>query len=207
MTVVALSAAYGAGGSQIGPALAQRLGVPFVDRGIAIAVAERLEISVDAALAEEERGGGGLLEQLLAGFAGAYTGAPATLPDDVVTPREFHLAAREALLAQAATGEGVILGRGAAAALREDLSVLRVRLTGPAERRIEHAMRVRGLDRSAAKRAMRALDRAHGDYVRRFYDVDIDDPLLYHLVLDATAFGQDDCVELIERAVWALRAG
>ena len=34
MTLVAISASFGAGGSRIGPALAERLGVPFLDRAI-----------------------------------------------------------------------------------------------------------------------------------------------------------------------------
>lgn len=210
MTIIALSAAYGAAGSQIGPALAQRLGVPFVDRGIALAVAERLEVPVRDALAQEEPAAdrtGGLLERLLSGFVGAYTGAPAPLPADTVTPEDFHRASREALLSQAATGSGVILGRGAVAALRNDPRVLRVRLTGPVERRIEHAMRVRDIDRDTSERTVRALDRAHADYLRQFYDVDIDDPGLYHLTIDATAFATEVCVSLIELAVVAMAAG
>ncbi len=51
MTVVALSAAYGAGGSQIGPALADRLGVPFVDRAIPLEEAEEARRGVDRAQA------------------------------------------------------------------------------------------------------------------------------------------------------------
>ena len=51
MTLVALSAAYGAGGVRIGSALADRLGVPFLDRAIPSAVAARLSVSVDAAVA------------------------------------------------------------------------------------------------------------------------------------------------------------
>ncbi len=204
MTIIALSAAYGAAGSRIGPALAERLGVPFIDRGIALAVAERLDISVDDALAHEEPSGKSLLERVLSGFLGADPGAPALLPADAVTPEDFHRASQQALLSQAATGRGVILGRGAAAALRNDPRVLRVRLTGPVERRIEHAMRVRGLDRDTAERTLRALDRTHADYLRQFYDVDILDPGLYHLVVDATSFGADVCVELIATAADAL---
>ena len=82
--------------------------------------------------------------------------------------------------------------------------MLRVRLTGPVERRIEHAMRVRGLDRDTTERTLRALDRAHADYLRQFYDVDILDPGLYHLVIDATSFGAGVCVELIATAAEAL---
>jgi Cytidylate kinase-like family len=203
MTLIALSAAYGAAGSQIGPALAERLDVPFIDRGIALAVAERLDISVDDALAHEAPSEKGLLERLLSGFVGGDPGAPNPLPPDVVTPQDFHRASQEALLAQAATGRGVILGRGAAAALRHDPRVLRVRLTGPVERRIGHAMRVRGLDRDTAERTLNALDRTHADYLRQFYDVDILDPGLYHLVLDATAFDSEVCIDMIVTAVEA----
>jgi cytidylate kinase len=204
MTIIAMSAAYGAAGSQVGPALAEHLGVPFIDRGIALAVAERLDISVDDALAHEEPPSQGLLERLLSGFSGGYPAAPAPLPADVVTPQDFHRASQEALLAQAATGRGVILGRGAVAALRQDPRVLRVRLTGPVERRIKHAMRVRGLDRDTAERTVHALDRTHADYLRQFYDVDILDPGLYHVMLDATSFEVDVCVDIIATAVDAL---
>jgi hypothetical protein len=207
MTLIALSAAYGAAGSQIGPTLAQRLGVPFIDRGIALAVAERLDISIDDALAHEEPSSKSLLERVLSGFLGADPGAPAPLPADTVTPEDFHRASQEALLSQAATGRGVILGRGAVAGLRADPHVLRVRLTGPVGRRVEHAMRVRDLDRETAARTVRALDRAHADYLRQFYDVDILDPGLYHLMLDATAFSADVCVDIIVTAVEAFAAG
>lgn len=203
MTIIAMSAAYGAAGSQVGPALAERLGVPFIDRGIALAVAERLDISVDEALAHEEPSSKGLLERLLSGFLGG-PGAPAPLPADVVTPQDFHRASQDALLAQAATGRGVILGRGAVAALRQDPRVLRVRLTGPVERRIEHAMRIRGLDRDTAERTVHALDHTHADYLRQFYNVDILDPGLYHLMLDATSFDAEVCVDIIATAAEAL---
>jgi Cytidylate kinase-like family len=206
MTLVAVSAAYGAAGSHIAPAVAQRLGVPFVDRAIPLEVADRLEIPVEDALAHEERPGGSLVERLLSGFRGADTGAPAPLPPDIVSAEDFHRASREVLLARAATGDGVILGRGAVAALREDPRVLRVRLTGPVNRRIEQALRLGAPGREAAERALRQLDRAHADYLRQFYDVDIDDSSLYHLVIDATAFAPEIVIDLIAQAAVEMAA-
>src|SRR5690349_21256314 len=55
MHVVTISATYGAGGSVVGPAVAERLGVPFVDRAIPTAVAGRLAISLDEALHPDEQ--------------------------------------------------------------------------------------------------------------------------------------------------------
>ena len=200
LKLVALSAAYGAGGSLIGPDLARRLGVPFVDRGIQMAVAHQLDIPLDDAIAHEQPHGNGLLHRLLAGFLGADGGAPTPLPAETFTPEDFHQASRDALLSQASTGEGVILGRGAAPALRRDPRALRVRITGPEERRLEQAMRLGQLDRDAAARALRNMDRTHAEYVRQFYEVEIDDPSLYHLIIDATAMPPPTCVAMIEMA-------
>ena len=54
MTLVTLSAPYGAGGSQVGPEVAERLDVPFVDRAIPTAVAERLAVPLRDAVDRDE---------------------------------------------------------------------------------------------------------------------------------------------------------
>jgi cytidylate kinase len=206
MTLVALSASYGAGGSLIGPAVAERLGVPFVDRAIPVAVAQRLEVPVDDAQAFDERGGDGWFDRLLRGFIGADVGAPAPVPSESFTSEDFARATEEVLLRQAATGEGVILGRASVIVLREDARVLRVRLDGPAPGRVEQAMRLGGIDHDAAEQALRKLDRTHAEYARRFYGGDITDPCLYHLMIDSTAIAIDACVELIVLAAQSLAA-
>ena len=204
MTVVAMSAAYGAQGSLVGPALARRLDVPFVDRVIAMRVAARLDVTVDEAIGLWEPPDRSFLERLLSSFLGADTGAPIGPPPDIVSPDDFRREAEAAVLEQAATGEGVILGRGAVAALRDHPHVLRVRLSGPRDRRLAQAMDLGEMDQATAIAAMRRLDRYHADYLRRFYDVDIDDPALYHLAIDATTMDTETCVELIELAARAI---
>jgi hypothetical protein len=202
--LVALSAAYGAGGQWIGTAVASRLGVPFVDRAIARAVAARLEVPIDEALQQEEPPGSTLLERLLSSFVGVDTGAPVALPAEMVTAEDFHIASQHALLEQAGAGEGVILGRGAAAALRDDPRVLRVRLSGPVEARLRRALAVNDIDETTALRTLRRLDRTHAEYFRQFHDVDIDDPSLYHLTIDSTAMPLEACVDLVELAANAV---
>ena len=200
MKLVAISAAYGAGGSRVAPAVAERLEVPFVDRAIPLEVAERLEVSVDDAAAHDDQISGGWLERMLRGFVGGDAGMPNPLPAEILTADDFRQATEEVLLQQAATGSGVILGRGGAIVLRDDPRVLRVRLTGPVERRVQQAVSVEGLDRGAAERALRQFDRTHSEYAKQFYGVDRDDPSLYHLMLDSTVIPLDTCVELIVQA-------
>jgi cytidylate kinase-like protein len=205
MTVVAISAAYGARGSLIGPELARRLGVPFVDRALTHKVAGALEVSVEEAHQHWEPRSQSFLERILSSFHGVDAGAPVGPPPETNSAEDFRRAAEAAVLEQAATGEGVILGRGSVAALREHAHVLRVRLTGPADRRLAIAMELSGLPKQEASAAMRRLDRYHADYLREFYDVDIDDPALYHLAIDATALDVEPCVALIVTAVGAIR--
>jgi cytidylate kinase len=206
MTLVALSASYGAGGSVIGPALAERLGVPFIDRAIPLAVADRLQVPYDDAVAHEEASAG-WLERVLRGFMGADAGAPAPLPADTLSSEDFRRATEEVLLGQAQTGEGVILGRGAVVVLRSsEPGALRVRLDGPPEARVRQAMQLDpGLDAESAERARAQFDRTHAAYFQQFYGVDVCDPSLYHMALDSTAIVLDVCVELIARAAGALR--
>ena len=202
--LIALSAAYGAGGRFIGIAVASRLEVPFVDRAITRSVAGRLDVTLDEALAHEEPPSRTLLEWLLASFASADAGTPVTLPADGATVEDFHAALAEAVREQAAAGEGVILGRGGVAALREDPRALRVRLSGPVPGRLARAMAVTDVDEATARRTLRRLDRTQAAYLQQFHGVDIDDPGLYHLTIDSTAMPLEACVDLIERAATAV---
>lgn len=204
MTVVAISAAYGAHGSVVGQRVAEALGVPFVDRVISAKVAGVLDVSVTEAESQWDPPGRSFLERVLASFHGVDTGAPVGPPPASASPEDFRHAAEQAVLEQADTGHGVILGRGAVAALRDRANVLRVRLDGPPEERLRQALQVTGLDERDTRAAMHRLDSYHASYMREFYEVDISDPTLYHLAIDATAFDVVTCVELIELAARAI---
>jgi cytidylate kinase len=205
MTLVALSASYGAGGSLIGPALAQRLDVPFLDRAIPAAVAQRLDVSLDdAAALDEESAGSSFIERMLRGFIGTDLGAPTPVPPEAFTAEDFRRATEEILVRQADSGEGVILGRGSVIVLRDDPRVMRVRLHGPPERRARQAMAIADISEETARETLQRMDRTHADYARHFYGVDIHDPSLYHLMLDSTAIELQICVELIATAASSL---
>ncbi|HWN35978.1 MAG TPA: cytidylate kinase family protein, partial [Pseudonocardia sp.] len=66
MYVVTLSAAFGAGGGVVGPAVAERLDVPFIDRAIPAAVANDLGVSLEDAMSRDEQVKGWLSRMLAA---------------------------------------------------------------------------------------------------------------------------------------------
>src|SRR3954451_20318183 len=86
MTIVTVSAAYGAAGAIVGPQLAERLGVPFLDRAIPSEVAERLAIPLEEVFARDESVGGLLSRVALRlapiGLAFGAETAPDAVDDD-----------------------------------------------------------------------------------------------------------------------------
>lgn len=200
-SVITISASYGAGGSVVGPQVAERLGVRFVDRAIPVAVSARLAVPLDDALAHEERPHQ-TLRQLMPLFNSAiqmFAGAP--VPPEMLEHdgREF-LATTEQVLHEYAASGAVILGRAAAVVLGDVPNALHVRLDGPAERRVTQAIGLQDVDLTTAKEQLRTADLSREAYVRHWYHVDPRDPSLYHLVLDSTTIDLDTCVELIALA-------
>ena len=110
--LVTISASYGAGGSQIGPALAQRLGVEFLDRAIPTRVADRLEVPLDDALAHDESLGDAI-GRLASSFALLPELAGAMVQAGVLAGEDYRRET-ERLIREHAAGGAVILGRAGA---------------------------------------------------------------------------------------------
>jgi cytidylate kinase len=205
MHVVTISATYGAGGAVVGPAVADRLGVPFVDRAIPVAVANDLGIPVDDALSRDERVKGWLSRMLAATapLSAEWMVGPdharTALLSDVAVLRCTEGAIRKAV----STDGGVILGRAAAIVLRDHPTAFHVRLDGDPDRRVRQATTLLGISEQEAEEAMLRNDKARVAYVRHFYGADPASPEHYHLVLDSTRVPLDTCTEIIVAAVEA----
>lgn len=195
MTVlITISASYGAGGSWIGPQVAERLGCRFVDRAIPVQVAERLGVPQHHAEAHDEAAHSRLafLLSRLPNTSGVV------VPD--ATDESFCRETESLLREVADAGDVVILGRAGAIVLRDRPDALHVRLDGPEEARIAQAMRVEEIDEEEARDRQRGSDRARMAYVKHFYEADPRDPRHYQLVLDSTALPLETVVELIVTA-------
>jgi cytidylate kinase-like protein len=199
--VVTLAALYGAGGSVVGPQVAERLGVPFLDRAIPEGVAARAGLSKDAVASVDEaprRGMDRLLSSL--GRASVPTGTPGDAGEHLERQERRLRGYMEEVLAEASVSGGVVLGRGGMVVLREVPWALHVHLRGSRAARLRQATAIEGLDLDAAEQRLEAEDKARIGYVRRAYGVDGEDPALYHVVLDSTALHLDACVEVIVAA-------
>jgi hypothetical protein len=195
VTLVTIAASYGAGGSRIAPDLARRLGVPFLERPDA----PEPFADEEARAADERLSPSGLLSKL-ASMAVSW-GTPAGMTAEELLPDEVRRRELEQEVRDfAASGRGVILGRGGAVLLRGNPDALHVLLDGPKEARVAQAMAIEDVDRETAKRRLARIDRFRRAYLEGIYGVDVRDPGLFHLVIDSTAIALGDCVEIIAEA-------
>ncbi|MDA0185108.1 cytidylate kinase-like family protein [Solirubrobacter phytolaccae] len=199
MTIVTVSASYGAGGALVGPQLAERLGVPFFDRALPSEVAERLAIPLEEATARDESIGG-VFSRMAMRLAPIGLAFGAESAPDAVDEDAYRRTTEEIIREHAAGGDLVVLGRAGALVLRNDPRALHVRLDGPRERRLEQALRLTDKDREAVCKRLDETDRARETYVRHFYHADPHDAALYHLTIDSTAVPLEAVVDVIQRA-------
>ncbi len=211
--MVTISATFGAGGAVVGPAVAGRLGLPFVDRAIPERVAGEIGCTLEEALAHDGRAESGI-GRILAGAARlpnvAMGGIDVYLPDRAIVPPEEFVEHTERVIHRTAESGGVLLGRAAVVVLAGRPDVLHVRLDGPRARRLELAAaempgpgQGSGAPGRDVERMLDGNDRARTAYVKHFYGADPADPRLYHLVIDTTRLPASTAVDLIVTAARA----
>ena len=194
--LITVSAAYGTGGSVVAPALAQRLGLPFLQRVTTTEGQIALTVPCHERLVAEEATTTPV-HRLLASFTHSMPVGPTQSPLSARHQDEdLRCSAEAGIHDLLADGGGVILGRAAAVVLGRDRG-FHVRLDGPPARRVIQGATVEGISQEQASAHMQAADRARTAYVRRLYGVDPADASLYHMVIDSTAIPLDTVIELI----------
>jgi cytidylate kinase len=204
MPGVTISAGYGANGGAIATMVADRLGLPLLDRAISVAVAAQLNVTV----AEAEAGSPNrsFIERLLtfmSPLANDTLGAPDLDAASMPTLNDEGAAFRdeaERIMSDAVDRGAVILGRAGAAAFRDRSDILRVRLFGADEARIANGTAHLAVDPATARRQLKQVDNARDQYVRRLYRISVDDPSVFTLQLDSTALSPEACTEIIVTA-------
>jgi cytidylate kinase len=185
VSIVTISQTLGSSGETIGRALAEELCYTFADRDIILKAAERLGQDV----AELER----LLE-----------GRP-TLRERLTETRRDYLAAVEAVIWEFAAGDNVVIvGRGSTFVLQRVRHAFRVRMTAPLHVRARRLEVERGLVPDAEAVVARN-DRDWAARIRHLYDVALDDPLQYDLVLNTARLDVPAAVTTIRAALAAER--
>ena len=220
MAVITFSRQTGSGGDDIAALVCQQLGYRYFDKAmLAQAASEETQSEVDFLNFTEEDfvKGSGLMNRLLDALGPGEHGAAQvrTWLEDSTGQRSLKLVQLDqhraldlvqgAIRYVAAQGRVVIVGRGAQVILRDQPGALHVRVEAPWEdrvQRIKQRFDLRGEGaRAEAQNYIARQDDASADYLRRFYDANIKDALLYHLVLNTGRLSIDAAAAVIVSAV------
>jgi cytidylate kinase len=101
----------------------------------------------------------------------------------------------------AETGNVIIVGRGSNVITAGMPGVLHVRVVAPLQRRIENMQRFEGLGRKEAIERLRHDDLGRQRYLKKYFGKDIDDPLLYHMVVNTGLISLEEAARLISDLV------
>src|SRR2546430_16081290 len=178
----------GAGGPEIGMALAQRLGYRYVNQELLLDAARRYGLAEDKLSHLDE--------------------SKPTLSDPFDTETRHHITVLQTTCLEFAEDDNCVLMRGGGQwLLRGVPHVLRIRIIAPFEHRVKQWIR-----RTAEMTGETPNQRAAADLVRRddaekagrmryLYEVDIAEPLLDELIVNTEKLRHDAVVEILERLV------
>lgn len=191
---ITISRECGTGGAALGEELARQLGAPGCSTEAAWAVFDR---NLVGRMLEDNH-----LSASLARF----------LPEDKVSeiessvgeivglhPSIWTLVHQTNILMRrlATLGRTILVGRGANFATAGCTRGLHLRLIAPPEQRARRIAGLLGLTHEQALAHARRTDHARRDYVRSFFEADIDDPASYDLVVNMEHFSTAAAAALI----------
>lgn len=107
----------------------------------------------------------------------------------------------ETLLKLAELGGAIIIGRAGNIVTARLPGVIHVRLVAPLEDRIVRICRDGHMTPQEARRFCIEEEQARTRYVKTYFNEDINNPLLYHMVINTSRLGLENAVRLIGDAV------
>lgn len=101
----------------------------------------------------------------------------------------------------AVKGNVILVGRGGNVVTKRLDSAFHVRLVGSVEKRIQRLMEVYDFDFHSAREFLKVQDAGKKRYLKDYFHKDIDDPLLYHMIINTDGISYENAARLIGDAV------
>lgn len=195
--LITITREYGAGGSTVARAVAERLGWRLVDNDLVEEIGRRAGMTTAEAQERVERGPT-FVERLVRALAASN---PELLTPASVQPPEAEDARlkqiTEEVVSESAGNHAVLVGRAAGAVIGRRDDALHIKLVGTIQYRRQVIAERLGVSLEEAERQIRDVDAHRAEYHRRWYQRDWSDARNYHLVINAGWVGLDAAAALI----------
>lgn len=221
MPTITISRQFGSGGDEISVRVCELLGFQRFDKHMVVQAASEAGISEHEVIdySEEKYRIRSFLERLFdrtPTFTTVKMWEEQTegilLAEDVKLQEDFLVnLVQKAVQSAHERGGIVVVGRGGQALLKDEKDVLHVRIIAPMEDRIQRVKERLRKDRQEfdahidlrrdAQDLILERDAASADYLRRFYNLDWNDPSLYHIVLNTGRLAPEQASLIIAKLV------
>jgi cytidylate kinase len=198
--VITIGHQIGSGGAYVGQKLAERLGIPFIDREILKNVAARLHVAEAELEGREQR-----LTSVWQSFAWAaecIDPAKSFFSDKYVpTDQELFDFESEYIACIAEKSSAIFLGRCGQYILRQHPRHFRLLVLADLPARIKRMCEMYHLSPMEAEKRLDVDDRERSAYIYKFTRQNWLEPRLYDLCVNTTTVGLDRTVELVLAAI------
>ena len=111
----------------------------------------------------------------------------------------------ETILKLASVGNVILIGRGGNVITARLPNMFHVRLVAPLEERIEYSSKSYGMTKAGARKFCLREDLGRERYLKKYFNANINDASLYHMVINTGLVGYDNAAKLIGDAMLNLR--
>jgi hypothetical protein len=200
ISVICISHTDGSGGDEVGRTVAAALDYRYVNEDLIIEAARlaRVDPSVMAAAEQKQS----LLQRVMTALESIKPSAQATAPaaDARASKEDLRTMIRAAIQEVKKEGKAVIGAHAASMALAGQRGVLRVFVTAPAVVRSRRVGKHRALPPAVAEDVVEKADAARAEYLRTFYEIPVEQPTHYDLVLNTEHLTAQQAAALVVAA-------
>jgi cytidylate kinase len=221
MPVVTVTGTTASGAREVGQAVAQLLGVDFVDQQLMVQAAQRCGVTVGAVAQRDERSAtlkqriSGVFNTLLerSGSSGADSLTGATGLESILSQTYADMAGveKQTLISDklyaetmstiirelAASGQIVILGRGSQMILRDVPRAVHALCISPGDVRYHRLAERDAIGFEEARKRAVETDQARDAFYHKFWKIDVENPHLYDITVDTSRLGFEGSAEVI----------
>lgn len=198
--LITISRQFGSGGREIGQKLAKELNIPFYDKELLELAAK--ESGIDKELFETEGESTSRGFHLLAAM-GYTLGSPITSINEMSLNDRMFLVQSEVIESIAMQGPAVIVGRCADYVLKDHPECINVFIHANMRSRVERAKTSYEVDGDDIEKEIEKIDKRRANYYNYYTDKKWGKVENYHISLDSSRFGVDECVAVIKQLVEA----
>jgi cytidylate kinase len=206
MPVITIRGKLGSWAPEIGRALAEKLHIDYIDREIIGEVSSRLKLQEQEVIAKETPPSslrGRIAEALARGYSAGDGIQGVSLPfwQMALDDTSYKEAITSFITELARDHSAVIYGRGSQFILKDHPGALHVSVVAPIEVRLKRLMESLQLNECRAKQEMNRSDNSAREFMKRFFNAEMEDPTHYDLVINTKHFSLENTTSLITQAL------